>query len=45
VSPIFDTASFSVHARPDDDGQTVELWAANHRGELAMQAKAMLRSE
>ncbi len=45
VSPIFDTASFSVHALPDDDGQTVELWAANHRGELAMQAKAMLRSE
>lgn len=45
VSPIFDTASFSVHARPDDDGLTLQCWAANHQGELAMQAVAVLRPE
>jgi 3-methylfumaryl-CoA hydratase len=45
VSPIFDTTSFSVHARPDDDGLTLQCWAANHQGELAMQAVAVFRPE
>jgi 3-methylfumaryl-CoA hydratase len=45
VSPLFDTASFSVHARPDGDGKTIQCWATNHRGELAMQAVATLYPE
>jgi 3-methylfumaryl-CoA hydratase len=43
VSPLFDTASFSVHARPEADGKTIQCWAANQHGELAMQAVAILR--
>ena len=43
VSPLFDTASFSVHARPEVDGKTIQCWAANQHGELAMQAVAILR--
>ena len=45
VSPLFDTASFSVHARPEQDGKTIQCWAANPYGELAMQAVVILRSE
>ena len=45
VSPLFDTASFSVHARPEQDGKTIQCWAANPLGELAMQAVVILRSE
>jgi 3-methylfumaryl-CoA hydratase len=45
VSPLFDTASFSVHARPEQDGKTIQCWAANPHGELAMQAVVILRSE
>jgi 3-methylfumaryl-CoA hydratase len=43
VSPLFDTASFSVHARPEQDGKTIQCWAANPHGELAMQAVVILR--
>ena len=42
LGPLFDIESFSVHGRPDADGHTVHLWAANARGELAMQAEAKL---
>ena len=42
VSPLFDTEPFSVHGRLEDDGHGVTLWAANARGELAMQAEASL---
>ncbi len=42
VSPLFDIERFSLNGRLSDDGQTVTLWAANARGELAMQAEAML---
>lgn len=42
VSPLFDTEPFSVHGRLEDDGHSVTLWAANKRGELAMQAEASL---
>ena len=42
VSPLFDIDSFSVNGKLSDDGHTVGLWAANHRGELAMQAEAVL---
>ena len=40
VSPIFDTAAFSVCAKPEDDGKTVRLWAKNSAGALAMTAAA-----
>ena len=42
VSPLFDTEPFSVHGRLEADGRSVSLWAANARGELAMQAEASL---
>jgi 3-methylfumaryl-CoA hydratase len=40
VSPLFDTAPFSVCGRPD--GKTVRLWAKNSDGGLAMEASAEL---
>jgi len=43
IAPLFDTEPFSVHGRLDPDGKHVVLWAANSRGELAMQAEAQLR--
>ena len=38
VSPLFDTAAFSLHGVPSDNGAS--LWAANPDGNLAMQAEA-----
>ncbi|WP_428491309.1 FAS1-like dehydratase domain-containing protein [Rhodopila sp.] len=38
VSPLFDTAPFSLHGVPNDHGAS--LWAANPDGNLAMQAEA-----
>ena len=43
IAPLFDTEPFSVHGRLEPDGRNVVLWAANSRGELAMQAEAQLR--
>ena len=40
VSPLFDTAPFTVCGRPE--GANVELWAANAEGGLAMEASATL---
>ncbi len=42
VGPLFDSEPFSIHGEPDADGRTIKLWAANARGELAMQATASL---
>ena len=42
VGTLFDTEPFTVCGRPDPDGRTVQLWAQNMRGELAMQAEATL---
>jgi 3-methylfumaryl-CoA hydratase len=42
VGSIFDIEPFTVCGRPDADGKTVHLWAQNMRGELAMQAEALL---
>jgi 3-methylfumaryl-CoA hydratase len=42
VSPLFDTEAFTVCGRPAADGSSVSLWAENSRGELAMQAEAVL---
>ena len=41
LSPLFDTASFTVNGRPGDDGATAAVWAANAEGGLAMQADAV----
>lgn len=42
LGPLFDTETFSVHGRPADAGGSVVLWAANARGEMTMQAEAVL---
>lgn len=42
VSPLFDTASFSVCGRPVVQGKTAALWARNSAGRLAMDATATL---
>ena len=42
VSPLFDGVSFKVCGRPENDGRTVTLWAANREGRLAMKATAVL---
>lgn len=42
LSPLFDVEPFSLHGRLSADGASVLLWAANARGELAMQAEAAL---
>ena len=42
VSPLFDIERFSLHGKLSEDGSTAVLWAANARGELAMQAEATL---
>jgi 3-methylfumaryl-CoA hydratase len=39
VSPLFDTAPFSVHGQPGEAG-SVALWARNAEGNLAMEADA-----
>jgi 3-methylfumaryl-CoA hydratase len=42
ASPLLDIEPFSIHGRLHEDGHRVLLWAANARGELAMQAEANL---
>jgi 3-methylfumaryl-CoA hydratase len=42
VSPIFDTAPFSVCGKRDGDGKTVRLWAKSSAGTLATSATAYL---
>jgi 3-methylfumaryl-CoA hydratase len=42
VGSLFDIEPFTVCGTPDPDGRTVRLWAKNMRGELAMQAEALL---
>jgi len=42
VGPLFDIESFQVFGQPAADGRSVQLWAKNVRGELAMQAEARL---
>ncbi len=42
ISPLFDIAPFDVCGLPSDDGRTVDLWARNADGGLAMQAVATL---
>ena len=42
VGPLFDIEPFTVCGQPGDDGHSVKLWAKNSRGELAMQAEAVI---
>jgi 3-methylfumaryl-CoA hydratase len=42
VGPLFDIEPFTVCGKPAADGKSVQLWAQNRRGELAMQAEATL---
>jgi 3-methylfumaryl-CoA hydratase len=42
VRPLFDLSSFSLCGDPGD-GKTVQLWARDHEGWLAMSATAILR--
>lgn len=40
ASPLFVTAPFTLHAKPDEGGAGLLLWAATPEGGLAMQAEA-----
>jgi 3-methylfumaryl-CoA hydratase len=42
VGTLFDTEPFTLCGKPAADGKSVALWAQNERGELAMQADALL---
>ncbi|MCO4856070.1 MaoC family dehydratase N-terminal domain-containing protein [Herbaspirillum sp. WGmk3] len=42
VGTLFDIESFTLCGKPAADGKSVALWAQNERGELAMQAEALL---
>jgi 3-methylfumaryl-CoA hydratase len=43
VSPLFDTAPFSVNGAPAEDGRSARLWAANEMGAYAMTADLAFR--
>ncbi|HLK50238.1 MAG TPA: MaoC family dehydratase N-terminal domain-containing protein [Bryobacteraceae bacterium] len=43
MSPLFDTAPFTVCGQPEDNGNAVRLWARNAAGGLAMDATATLK--
>jgi 3-methylfumaryl-CoA hydratase len=43
VRPLFDTSPFKVCGKPESDGKTFSLWAADASGGLAMTAKASTR--
>ena len=42
IRPLFDLEAFSVYGRTGE-GNTVQLWARDHEGWLAMEATAVLR--
>jgi 3-methylfumaryl-CoA hydratase len=42
VGSLFDIDTFTLCGQPAADGRSVALWAQNERGELAMQAEAIL---
>ncbi|KGC06504.1 MULTISPECIES: FAS1-like dehydratase domain-containing protein [Burkholderia] len=42
VRPTFDSEPFALCGKPSDDGRTIELWAKDRDGWLAMQATATL---
>ncbi|MDR5748729.1 MaoC family dehydratase N-terminal domain-containing protein [Caballeronia sp. LZ029] len=44
VRPTFAGQSFSLCAKPSDDGASIDLWAKDHEGYLTMRASALLTS-
>jgi 3-methylfumaryl-CoA hydratase len=42
VSPLFDTAPFTLRGKPESDGKTVSLWATGQGDALAMAARATI---
>ncbi len=42
ISPLFDTAPFSVNGTPAAEGQPARLWATGPQGRLAMEATAVI---
>ena len=42
VRPTFDLHAFTLNGRPSTDGQTIDLWSADHEGWLTMQAQAVI---
>ncbi len=42
MSPLFDTAGFSVNGVPGPDGRSARLWATGPEGQLAMEATAVI---
>lgn len=42
IGSLFDIEGFELCGKPSADGKSVALWAQNLRGELAMQAEAVL---
>lgn len=42
VSPLFDTANFTLHGKPEGDGKAMSLWATDASGVLAMMATATI---
>jgi 3-methylfumaryl-CoA hydratase len=43
VRPLHDFVPFFLHSRPGRGASTTELWAEDHRGRLAMAARAIVR--
>ena len=44
VSPLFDIDQFTLCGQPSDDGTTIDLWAKNSQGALAMRAQAVIKN-
>jgi 3-methylfumaryl-CoA hydratase len=45
TSPLFDTAPFSLHGKPEGDGKTFSLWVTDAEGAPAMTAIALSGSQ
>jgi len=43
IRPTFDVSPFSLEGEPDQDGHRVRLWSTDNRGELGVEAEALLR--
>ncbi len=43
VCPLFDTEPFTLHGKPEADGETISLWATDKDNDLAMMAIARIQ--
>jgi len=43
IRPTCDVSPFSLEGEPDPDGHRVRLWSTDNRGELGLEAEAVLR--